>query len=358
MPDPAYKRLAEHLHSLPNGFPPTDSGVELRLLARIFTPEEAELACHLRLTPEMPAQIAARIGADPKDLAARLKSMARAGQIAATRSEDGLVFGALPFVFGIYEYQVGVLDQELAQLFEDYYREAFGQELAIQPPIHRVIPVEESVQVGLEIRPYESAVEILDTAKAWGVLDCICRKQKALIGDPCHHPIDTCLAMSDTPGAFEHNPVIRALTRDEAVAVLQRAAEAGLVHSVNNAQQDVTYVCNCCTCSCGILRGIADLGIANVVARSAFVAQVDEGACVGCDLCLDRCQFGALSLDGTAQVDESRCVGCGVCAPACPEKALILVRRPTADVLQPPQTEAEWRRARAAARGIDLDAVL
>jgi ferredoxin len=284
--------------------------------------------------------------------------MARAGQIAATRSEDGLVFGALPFVFGIYEYQVGVLDKELAQLFEDYYREAFGQELAIQPPIHRVIPVEESVQVGLEIRPYESAVEILDTAKAWGVLDCICRKQKALIGDPCHHPIDTCLPMSDTPGAFEHNPVIRALTRDEAVAVLQRAAEAGLVHSVNNAQQDVTYVCNCCTCSCGILRGIADLGIANVVARSAFVAQVDEGACVGCDLCLDRCQFGALSLDGTARVDESRCVGCGVCAPACPEKALILVRRPTEDVLQPPQTEAEWRRARAEARGIDLGAVL
>ena len=43
-----YKLLAERLDALPNGFPPTDDGTELRLLALIFTPEEAALAAQLR----------------------------------------------------------------------------------------------------------------------------------------------------------------------------------------------------------------------------------------------------------------------------------------------------------------------
>jgi electron transport complex protein RnfB len=354
----AYRKLARHLDALPNGFPSTESGVELRLLARIFSPEDADLAAQLRLTVESPAQVAARLGGEPRELATRLKNMARSGQIAVVRTEQGLAYGALPFVFGIYENQVGSLDRESAQLFEDYYLEAFGRELNRQPQIHRVIPVEEAVRAGVEIRPYESAAEILSQAKAWGVLDCICRTQKALIGEACSHPIDVCMAFSPIPNAFDKHPVIRGLTIEEARGVLRRAAEAGLVHSVSNSQQDVIYVCNCCTCSCGILRGLAELGIANVVARSAFVTRVAEEDCTGCELCLDRCQFKAMSLEGVVRIDAARCVGCGVCALACPDGALHLVRRDEAEVLVPPRDEADWRRQRARARGIDLEAVL
>ncbi len=354
----AYRRLAEHLNALPNGFPPTESGVELKLLGKIFTPEEADLTARLRLTLESPAEIAARLGEEPHELAARLKALARRGLIEVSRAESGLIYGALPFVFGIYESQIPSIDTELAQLFEDYYHQAFGAGLAIAPQIHRVIPIQESVQAGIEIKPYESAADLLNQAQSWGVLNCICRTQKALIGQACHHPIDVCLALGQTPNAFERNPVVRALTHEEALGVLRRAAEAGLVHSVNNTQRDVIYVCNCCTCSCGILRGIADLGIANAVARSAFVNRVVEEACVGCELCLDRCQFSALFLDHIVQVDETRCVGCGACAVACPEHALYLVRRDEAEILPPPSDNWEWRRERARTRGIDLEAVL
>jgi len=354
----AYRKLALHLDALPNGFPPTESGVELRILARIFSPEDAELAAQLRLTLETPAQVAERIGGDPRELRTRLKDMALRGLIDVEVTEHGLVFGALPFVVGIYEYQVGSIDRELAQLMEGYFKEGYARELAIQPQIHRVIPVGESVQAGIEIRPYESAAEMLSRAKAWGVLDCICRKGKSLIGEPCPHPIDVCMAFSEKPNYFDQIPYIRTQTLEEARAVLRRASEAGLVHSVSNSQQGVTYICNCCTCSCGILRGLAELGIANAVARSAFVARVAEDDCVGCDLCLDRCQFKALSLDGVVHIDAGRCVGCGVCALACPEGALHLVRRDEADVLSPPLDEAEWRRQRAKARGLDLEAVL
>jgi heterodisulfide reductase subunit A-like polyferredoxin len=221
------------------------------------------------------------------------------------------------------------------------------------PSVHRVIPIDKAVRIDMAIEPYENASTIVDQNAAWGVIDCICRKQKALIGDPCEHPVDVCLSFSTTPGAFDRIPGMTVLTRDEAHAVLQRAAEAGLVHTVSNNQEGLTYICNCCTCSCGILRGIAELGMANAVARSAFLNTVDAGLCQGCGLCEDACQFDAITVESIAIVNAFRCTGCGVCVLACPDGALALVRRPEEDVLPPPLTEEDWRHERAAARGLD-----
>ena len=47
MTDEIYSRLADALDRLPNGFPRTTSNVELRILRKIFPPEDAELASHL-----------------------------------------------------------------------------------------------------------------------------------------------------------------------------------------------------------------------------------------------------------------------------------------------------------------------
>ena len=327
MSQEAYKTLAERLDALPNGFPPTQDGAELRLLARLFTPDEADLASQLRLTREVPEQVAKRLGRDRAEVRALLKGMARKGLIAAGRTEAGLGYGLMPFVVGIYEMQVGNLDAELASLFEAYYTQAFADVLRVKPQVHRVIPVNESIKVDMEIRPFESASDLVDGAQAWGVLDCICRKQKALIGEPCEHPVDVCMTLSEVPNAFDNNDTIRALTRDEALATLQRAADAGLVHTVSNNQKGLHYICNCCTCSCGILRGMAELGIANVVARSSYVNQVDDLLCNGCETCIDYCQFDALAMgdDAVVQVNSVRCVGCGVCVSQCPNDSLGLV---------------------------------
>lgn len=351
-----YQQLARRLDDLPNGFPPTPDGAELHLLAYLYTPEQAALAAILSDELESVPGIAARLEAsgesvDQKVLGASLKQMARQGLIAAGRTADGISYKLMPFVVGIYEAQVGRIDAELAQRFEAYYRQAFGQMLQIEPSYHRVVPVGESVRVDIEVHPFESASQIVDAAQSWGVMPCICRTQKALIGEPCSHPIESCMVLGSLPGMFDHSTLIHPLDRQEAHEALHRAASAGLVHSVSNNQQGTTYICNCCTCSCGILRGIAELGIANAVARSAFVNTVDESRCVVCETCMSYCQFEALVLaDGHVQVSDLRCVGCGVCVSACPEGALVLVRRPESEVLPVPVDEADWGMQRAAKR--------
>lgn len=353
-----YRLLAERLDALPNGFPATEDGSEIALLKWLFTPEEAALAVHLRMTRETPAQIAGRIGGDPKELRLMLKNMAKKGLIAAGRAEGGFGYGLMPFAVGIYEMQFDRIDAEMARLFENYYQKAFGQLMTIQPQVHRVIPVDESVSIGMEIRPYESAADIVNNAKAWGVVDCLCRKQQALIGKPCGHPLDVCMVLGEVPGIFDQSPTIRSLTREGALATLRRAAEAGLVHSVSNNQQGLWYICNCCSCACGILRSMVELGIANVIASSAFVLQVDEELCNACGACVERCQFNALSMDMVAEVDRVRCVGCGVCTVVCPEGAMSLVRRPEEEIKEIPVTLMDWMEERAQRRGLAIEKVL
>jgi electron transport complex protein RnfB len=352
--NPVYKKLAQLLDTIPNGFPATKSGVELKLLAKLFSPEEAELALHLKLTPQSAELVARSAGGDPQALEGNLKRMVGKGLIRMKRGEKGPVFGLMPFVVGIYEMQIGRMDEEMARLFEDYYKEAYHKVMTAKPAIHRVIPVEQAVQVGVSVLPYERASDILSQAQSWGVLDCICRTQQKLIGKGCEHPINICMVFSKKPNAYDKAKVIRPLTKEEALEMLRRAEEAGLVHTAGNHLDDIDYICNCCSCGCAILRGAAEFGILSIVEPSAFQISVNEDSCVGCELCIDRCQFKALSMaDGICKVDLQRCFGCGICVPSCADGALNLVPRQPDQVKSPPGSLADWMMERAAVRGLD-----
>ena len=358
-----YKRLAERLDNLPNGFPATEDGSELKVLAALFSPEEADLAAQLRLKLETAAQIAARLGREYDSTREMLKGMRRRGLILAGRTDDGLGYGLLPFVVGIYENQLGTFSREFAQLVENYFQRAFMHVLSVQPAFHRVVPVGENIKMNMQVAPYESAAGIIEQAQSWGVNDCLCRIQTAYIGKACKHPVDVCMVLSMTPDAFANSPGVKSLTKEEAYKTLQRADEAGLVHCVSNTQTGDRvvcdwYICNCCTCACALLRGMAELGIANAVASSAFVNTVDADTCTACGLCVEYCQFNALTVDDIAQVNRARCVGCGVCVSACTDKALILVRRPEEEIKPVPVSMSDWGRQRAQERGIDLSSLL
>ena len=355
-----YRRLAKRLDRIPNGFAATSSGVELELLACLFTPEEAALASVMRLTRESPETIADRAGVEAERAAAALQAMRGKGLIRGGRDRCGPTFGLMPFIVGIYEEQLERMDANMAELFERYMIETGGGSNADgASSVHRVIPVEQSIPIDLEIFPYERASEILDRAKSWAVRDCICRVQQRLVGKGCEHTVENCLVFSPRPGAFDGGGANRPLSREEAQDVLTRAAEEGLVHSTMNQRDQIFYICSCCTCCCGVMRGVAEFGVPTAVARSDFRVAVDGELCTGCGACVRRCPFGALAKDGNvASCDGSRCVGCGVCVSACEFGALALGRRPAGEVGEPPANLNEWMTLRARERGVELQDVL
>lgn len=342
-----YKKLAEKLDDLPNRYPATESGIELRLLEKIFTPEEAELAAEMFFVKESASIIASRANRPEKQAQRTLKNMVRKKVILFSKGDRELVFGLMPFVVGFYEELLPLMNQELAELFEQYFQESRGEITGKGLSVHRVIPVEESIDFEMEIFPYEKASDLLEKAKAWGVRDCICRLQKQLIGDPCDHPLESCLVFAPIEGAFDKSEVDRAITLEEALNILHEAEEAGLVHTTGNYQGPNNYICNCCTCSCGILRGVAEFNKPTAIARSDFLVVIDEDLCVACGDCIERCQFDALELgDLVCEVDPGSCVGCGLCVPVCQDEAMVLIRRPVGEVLPPPENIRTWGEVR------------
>jgi ferredoxin len=353
MQENLYRRLAQRLDATPNGFPATESGVELRLLAKIFTPEEAALASVMRQTPESAADISTHAGVDPDTALGTLQGMATKGLISSRERAGHPVFGLRPFIVGFYEAQLPRMDEEMAALFEQYYQETQGGIVGDVPSLQRVIPVGEVIPFELEIFSYERATELLEGAKSWGVRDCICRVQQRLVGKGCDRPAENCVVFAPAEGAFDRSNVDRAITKEEALQILREAEEAGLVHSAGNYRSGNFYICNCCTCCCAILRGVAEFGIPTAVARSDFYMVVDAELCIGCGDCLERCQFGALSVpEDVSVVDHVRCVGCGLCAMVCPSDALQLERRPEGEIPLPPADIREWRTRRVETRGI------
>jgi ferredoxin len=352
MDDGPYQRLAEALDRLPNGFPMTESGVEIRILERICSPDQAALAAHLTMTPEPVEVIAARADRPVADVRSALFGLVRRG-FAWLEQGDGLVrFRLAPFLVGIYEAQVDRMDHELAHLVEDYL--AAGGARGImgpRPALHRVVPATGSVKTEA-ILPYDDVRALLLEQTSFHVNDCICRLQQAQLGETCSFPTGVCLSFS------RREPRPGDLGPDEALALLDMTEQVGLVHTVTNVAAGVGYVCNCCGCCCGILRGITEWGIAESVAVAAYVAVIDAELCGACGTCVERCQVGAVTAgERSSVVDPDRCIGCGLCVTGCPNDVARLERRPDAEVVHPPADFAEWERLRLTGRGLAATAV-
>jgi ferredoxin len=349
MGDP-YEAYAAALDRLPNGFPRAPSGVELRLLARLATPEEASLAALLGREAEPFEDIAARAGIEPEAARKRLMGMTKRGITWISKEGGALRFRLAPFIVGLWEEQADRLDHDVVHLFEAYMLDGGAKGLmGTEPFFHRVVPGHGAVKTE-RILPYEDVRAIVLAANAFHVSDCICRKERDVAGNrACSFPVHACLSFS--PVARKPGP--GDVTREEALALIDEAERLGLVHTVANAKSGLSYVCNCCGCCCGILRGITEFGLEHSVAASSYRAVVDDDACTGCETCVERCQVKAITVrDGTAVVDRGRCIGCGLCVTGCAPEAVRLEQLPDAQAVEPPEDLAAWEAARLANRDL------
>ena len=246
--DPVYRELALKLDNIPPGFPATESGVELQLLARLYTPEEATLVTAMRLTYETAGVIAARAAMDVGTAYDILDGVARKRLVRTRMEKQERTFALKAGRAGIVGYSFrDVLrhaDPKTEELYLQWMQETRGGAISDYPAARRVIAVEQAIPFRHEIHPYEQASEILSRAKSWGVANCPCRTRTRHAGQGCSYPLETCLFTWHEEGAYEDDELIRAISQKEALCILRESAERGLLHTKTNVGDYGGIFCN------------------------------------------------------------------------------------------------------------------
>jgi ferredoxin len=323
-----YQNLAKHLDELPGGFPRTDSGVELRILKKLFSPEDAALALHLTLIPEKPRVIARRANISVDQAEIRLEKMAKRGLIYRHIVKGRpMKYGALQYAVGIWEYQLNNLDLDLIRNMEEYTSTLFDYNIWQETPQLRVVPVAQSLTAQHEVLSYEKAEQLVRSQEKIAVRECICRKEKKLSNESCGKPIEVCLIFGMGVDTQIKNELARRIDIAEALDILKMADESALVLQPSYSK-DALWLCCCCGCCCLLLNAYKKHPAPSDLVSSPFQATLEIENCNLCELCLDRCQMGALKLIGSQiSLNKAKCIGCGLCVSICPTGALDLERK-------------------------------
>ena len=344
-----YVKLQKHLDNQAVGFPATRSGVEIKILKHIFTPEEAEIACCLSYKFEPLETIIRRAGhlVDSADeLEKRLDRIQKKGGIESKIKHGKMHYCNAPLVVGMYEFQLNRLTPEFIKDFNDYTsNKNFGVAfLSTKLPQMRTIPVSKSIHPQHNVSTFDEVITLLQQAEEpFVIIECICRKKKSIEGNSCKvtDRKETCLAIGSMARMVLLSGTGREITRDEAISIIEQNQKQGLVLQPSNTEK-AEFICSCCGCCCGMLRTHKNLPKPLEFWASNFYAAVDRDACEGCGACVKRCQVGAVSVSKKKQpavVDRDRCIGCGVCVPACPTQSITLVKKPAE--VRPPQTRED-----------------
>jgi Na+-translocating ferredoxin:NAD+ oxidoreductase subunit B len=347
-----YERLAHALNKHPEGFPRTQTGVELQILMRILSPEEAELGSHLTHNLETAEAIGKRMGVPEAELERRLLAMMAQGKVWRRKSEQAgkWAYRMAPFIPGFYEeYMVETRDMELLHLMGHYAREGALEIMTPTPALQRVIPALRSVAPE-EILPYDDVKEAILAAKAYALFDCTCRVTRDMMGNrPCRFPTRNCLQLY-----YEETvPGPNMITRERALEVLDEAEAVGLVHTGTNYVNQMHWICNCCGCCCNLIRNLIEEGLEGAIAKANYYAEAAAGRCSACATCVERCPVKAIALrEAVLTIDRSQCIGCGLCITGCPSDALALKRRTQGRFEAPPRDEEDFNRQRLRNRGL------
>jgi len=278
-------------------------------LAAILTDEEADVAIAAGLRKERTAEYLAQKSGKPltevKVIAETLgwKGIFRVN----TDPGDGKDrYFMQIFAPGIMEMMVNnkeILNAhpEVGKAFEEYTRIRMATMSPMMPDgygLMRVVPIESAIKDIPGVNDFEKLSYYLDKYDVFSVSPCSCRSSRRVIEEGCGHlEEDMCVQMGKGAEYYIRTGRARQITREEALEIIKRAEDNGLMHNMPNIEEagDSAAICNCCACSCfglrvGLLYGARD------VIRSNFVAKIDETKCVACGQCVETCPGNALKM--------------------------------------------------------------
>ena len=337
--DQTYRAFAEWLKHGWQDVPETE---ELLLMVRgRFTPEEAAFLTGFPFTETGVDELARLKDSPSSALRSELDLLAEKGALFRRGAGNAVRYrlNDVLFIFMRAAFWPGRADettQTAAPLANRYYQDLFGQWKNVAHRGIRAVPINKTIEDTRTILPYEDVRQMVDGQNYWAVAQCACRHRKNI--DPeapsCPYPVEVCLHFGDLGRYVVESKLGREITRDEAHAILRKAADAGLVHGVSPWRDRVATICNCCKCCCVWLQSYHLLHHARGMTPSSFIACVNPTLCTGCGQCISRCPMDALSLRESpaaqnpvgcvCEVDLERCIGCGVCAHQCRADAICL----------------------------------
>lgn len=170
-----------------------------------------------------------------------------------------------------------------------------------------------------EIRPLEDVLAFIDSKEETPYLaDCDCRS----LARKCDAPRDVCITYRNGVRSYVRRGLAVPITKEEAKALVIRAEEKGLIHTINPGG-----VCSCCHDCCYLFRTQAELGSQGVWPKVFYKISFDTSKCISCGRCQMRCRFGVFHQNSTGDVlmaDTDKCQGCGLCVSTCSAEALML----------------------------------
>jgi len=307
-----YHRLRERMDELSTGYPKTESGVEIRILKKLFTEKEADLFYQLSPIGATAEDVAKRLGREMEQTAELLNRMTQKGQLSMYKQDETEMFATMPYLPGIFESVV--IDRELAVNMDEYYDTALDRTLySVNTPLFRTIPINKEFVPEWPISPYDDALEILKSHNVFAVNPCSCRTWRKLADKGC----------------------------EKAGLVLQPA---------NNLK--AASICSCCGDCCAFLRELKKQPVPSASVKSNYYAVVDVEKCTGCETCLDRCQMEAIEIvDDMKAINLDRCIGCGLCVSTCEDNAMSLSKKSADELYEPPKSGDEKYERIAQERG-------
>src|SRR4030042_1873703 len=121
----------------------------------------------------------------------------------------------------------------------------------------------------------------------------------------------------------------REISQAEALEIIRKSEEEGLIHFVDNCQGEIQHNCNCCSCCCWNVSPIKKhLVPRDYIMATYYLRTTDEEECIGGGRVGEDCPMEIITMvDDKPAVDETVCIGCGVCLLHCPTGAAKLKRK-------------------------------
>ena len=342
----AYKKLEERLNKFPQGAPPSET--LYKILSILFNEKEAGLVSQLPIKP-FTINTASRIWKLNIVNTQKVLDELAGRAILLDSEHNGIKKYVLPppmagfFEFSLMRTRQDIDQKLLSELFyqylnveEDFVKDLF---LGSETLLGRAFVQEEVLSNDnlVSILDYEKASHIIKSASYIGISMCYCRHKMEHLGKACDAPMDICMTFNNVAKSLTRHHYAQRVESSECMELLDRAYEYNLVQCGENVKNNVSFICNCCSCCCEFLVTAKRFGMLHPVQTTSFIPKIDEDNCSGCGKCVKVCPIEAIewvskddeinNKSKKVKINEEICLGCGVCVRACSNKNITLERR-------------------------------